>query len=269
MGAGVYGINDQAGIGVNGQSQTGTGVRGVNMANHALGLLGAEDPIFHQHAGVYGHSDQQGVIGTSSGGTGVFGSSLSSGGFGVRGESKDGVAAIQGQSFGTAKAAKFIGDVDLSGTLSVDGDVAVTGDVLLINRGDIAERFEVSDDVADARGYVMSLNEDGKLTLCCEEYDVRAVGIATGAGPLRPGLTLEAGRGSRKTVSIALVGTAYCWVDTKLCPVKPGDLLTTSSRPGHAMKALADRQHTGAIVGKSLASLHSGTALLPVLVMLR
>src|ERR1035437_9653 len=65
FGSGVYGINDQGGIGVNGQSQTGTGVyrrspagtgvRGLSTANRAVGFLGGVDPQFNQNAGVYGH----------------------------------------------------------------------------------------------------------------------------------------------------------------------------------------------------------------------
>src|SRR5262245_28492201 len=41
--------------------------------------LGGTDPVFHQHAGVYGQSDQQGVIGltTQDSGTGVYGGGAS------------------------------------------------------------------------------------------------------------------------------------------------------------------------------------------------
>ena len=35
---------------------------------------------------------------------------------------------------------------------------------------------------------------------------------------------------------VALTGRVYCWADASSNPVKPGDLLTTSDTPGHAMK---------------------------------
>ena len=35
---------------------------------------------------------------------------------------------------------------------------------------------------------------------------------------------------------VALSGRVYCWADTSNGPINPGDLLTTSSTAGHAMK---------------------------------
>src|SRR4051812_28804141 len=69
-------------VGVVGSSVDETG--GVT----TFGFLGGRDPIFEQRAGVYGESNQQGVIGhgSSDNATGVFGNSTG-GGFGVRGES--------------------------------------------------------------------------------------------------------------------------------------------------------------------------------------
>jgi hypothetical protein len=98
--AGVRGINVDPG---------GIGVKGFG-GNGALGFLGGKDPQFHQHAGVYGESDQQGVVGhaTTDTGTGVFGNSPG-GGFGVRGESVNGTG-VQGQSFGNGMGMSGISD---------------------------------------------------------------------------------------------------------------------------------------------------------------
>jgi hypothetical protein len=104
----------------------GAGVVGVNHATGGRGLLGGRDRVFRQHVGVYGESDQQGVFGhsTSGAGTGVYGNSVGAG-FGVRGDSTEGVA-VQGQSFGNGLAGKFIGNVEVTGSLVVQGaDVAV------------------------------------------------------------------------------------------------------------------------------------------------
>jgi hypothetical protein len=77
--------NGLAGTGVEGHGGTvgvfgtghGFGVKGgtVDPANIASGFLAGTDPTFNQHAGVYGESDQQGVMGLSrsDSGTGVYG----------------------------------------------------------------------------------------------------------------------------------------------------------------------------------------------------
>jgi hypothetical protein len=72
------------------------GVIGSNGGSHAFGSLAGNDPVFGQHAGVYGESDQQGVMGltTVPKGTGIYGGGTTSAGgdqIGVRGETGTGV----------------------------------------------------------------------------------------------------------------------------------------------------------------------------------
>jgi hypothetical protein len=57
-------------------------------------------------------------------------------------------------------------------------------------------------------------------------------------------------------------------VDASYGAIRPGDLLTTSSTPGHAMKVFNRRTAQGAIIGKALGSIDTGTGLIPVLVTL-
>jgi hypothetical protein len=71
------------------------------------------------------------------------------------------------------------------------------------------------------------------------------------------------------SIPIALVGRVICKVDAHTNPIKAGDLLTTSSTPGHAMRASDTSRAFGAIIGKALAALPSGTGLIPVLVSLQ
>src|SRR5947209_14071613 len=80
------------------------GVIGSNPDNNAFGFLAGNDLVFDQHAGVYGESDQQGVMGltTVPGGTGVYGGGTTSASgrqIGVRGETNTGVGVL-GRSFG-------------------------------------------------------------------------------------------------------------------------------------------------------------------------
>ncbi len=73
--------------------------------------------------------------------------------------------------------------------------------------------------------------------------------------------------GHRRPGARRRLRVAACKVDAGYGSVRPGDLLTTSPTPGHAMLALDPRP--GTILGKALESLDAGTGLIKVLVMLR
>jgi hypothetical protein len=249
----------------------GAGVVGVSHAKKSLGLLGGSDPVFQQSAGVYGESAQQGVFGhgTTTTGTGVFGISQGAKGFGVRGESSDGVA-VQGQSFGNGLAGRFVGPVEIVGNVSLVGNMEVTGDIQFAGRiADLAEAFEVAahDRALVEPGMVMVIEAEGTLTLCRAAYDRRAVGVVSGAGDYRPGIVLDGLAPNRP--AIALVGKVFCKVDARESPIVEGDLLTTSATPGHAMRACDQARTTGAVIGKALRRLESGTGLIPILVALQ
>ena len=74
-------------------------------------------------------------------------------------------------------------------------------------------------------------------------------------------------RSNRKP--IALLGKVFCKVDASFEPVRVGDLLTTSSTPGHAMKAVDPATAFGAVIGKALRPLKEGQGLIPILVTLQ
>ena len=69
--------------------------------------------------------------------------------------------------------------------------------------------------------------------------------------------------------TVALVGKVYCKVDADPAPIQVGDLLTTSSRAGHAQKVLSRPDAFGAVLGKAMGSLANGQGLIPVLVALQ
>jgi len=58
-------------------------------------------------------------------------------------------------------------------------------------------------------------------------------------------------------------------VDASFSPIHVGDLLTTSPNPGFAMKVTDKTQAFGAVIGKALADLDSGTGTIPVMVKLK
>jgi hypothetical protein len=69
--------------------------------------------------------------------------------------------------------------------------------------------------------------------------------------------------------NVALSGRVYALADTSNGPIKPGDLLTSSSVPGHVMKVTDHARAQGAIVGKAMSSLAEGKGMVLVLVTLQ
>lgn len=69
--------------------------------------------------------------------------------------------------------------------------------------------------------------------------------------------------------NVALSGRVYALATAANGPIKPGDLLTTSEVPGHAMKATDFVRWQGAVIGKAMSSLENGEGLVLVLVNLQ
>jgi hypothetical protein len=70
-------------------------------------------------------------------------------------------------------------------------------------------------------------------------------------------------------VPIALLGKVYCKVDAQYSPIEVGDLLTTASTPGHAMRADEPFKAFDAVIGKALRPLREGQGIIPILAALR
>jgi hypothetical protein len=149
-------------------------------------------------------------------------------------------------------------------TIHLDGN---SGDIILQN-ADTAEDFEVADETA-APGMVMVLDENGKLHRSRGAYDRSVAGVISGAGTYQPGIILGRTASGGKKLPLALNGRVYCQVDATLAPIAVGDLLTTSTTPGHAMKATDPLQAFGAVIGKALQPLDAGTGMIPILVALQ
>lgn len=147
----------------------------------------------------------------------------------------------------------------------IDG---ASGDLTLFN-ADCAEEFDLADDDELTPGTVMVLDDDGNLTSSTQAYDTRVVGVVSGAGTYRPALVLDRRHTGRVRAPIALMGKVFCRVDADLAPVGVGDLLTTAEAPGHAMRITDRSRSFGAVLGKALGSLRSGSGLVPVLVALQ
>jgi hypothetical protein len=264
--AGVAGVNNAGspGAGVYGNGYFGVRGEGPN----GNGFIGGIDPQFNQKAGVYGSSDNQGVIGASTGGhgTAVYGNSTD--GFAIRGETTTGTA-IQGTAFNGGYAAQFSGNVRVTnGGVAGSGTIEVSGDMQLTN-SDCAEDFDVMMGERVDPGTVMVLSNDGTVAPSRKPYDCCVAGIVSGAGDLKPAILLGRRISLRPRATIALAGTVYCKVDATEGSIEVGDLLTTSALEGHAMKVRDRHRAFGAVLGKAMRGLDSGRGLIPVLIALQ
>jgi hypothetical protein len=273
----VIGSTAESGaIGVFGQSLQGDGVSGLTFADGQAGVSGVAD---QEHG--------RGVFGQSVNGTGVFGKSISgravegwsTSNYGVSGDSSTS-AGVRGTSvsgrgtegwstdgdglFGVSQ--KDIGVHGKGGRLAglFEGHVEITGEIRLSN-ADLAEAFDMPERAEP--GTVVVATDSGIVEASCKEYDKRAVGVISGAGPCRAGIILDT-HPSDGRVRVAMLGKVYCKVDANAAPIESGDLLTTSRIPGHAMKAVDSPRAFGSVIGKALSPLGAGTGLIPILVVL-
>ncbi len=156
---------------------------------------------------------------------------------------------------------------DLKFQILPDGTTKVQ--VLEITGADVAERFAVSEPVEPGMVVEIDPKNVGQLRPARGAYNRRVAGVVSGAGDLPVGAVLGNLPGVEKAPAVALTGRVYCRCDASSGPIEPGDLLTTSDTPGHAMKVTDHPRAQGAILGKAMGSLESGKGLVLVLVSLQ
>lgn len=157
------------------------------------------------------------------------------------------------QAKGPVAAAKFFGNIDIY-------EYGTYTKVLELGKGlDYAEGFDVStDDAQIGPGTVLVIDPQapGKLAISTQPYDRKVAGIVAGANGLGSGVRLG---GDQFDHDVALAGRVYCNVMAHEEPIEPGDLLTTSSKPGWAMKVMDHQRAQGAIIGKAMEPLAANT----------
>jgi len=158
-----------------------------------------------------------------------------------------------------------IGTANPTTRLDVAGTVKTS--ILEITSGsDLAEKFEFSEEVKPGLVVAIDPRNAGKLTIARGAYNRQVAGIISGANNLSAGMTLPDVRNSANGIPVALSGRVWVYADASRNPIRAGDLLTTSSTPGYAMKVTNYKKANGAIIGKAMSELKSGTGLLLVLV---
>jgi hypothetical protein len=133
--------------------------------------------------------------------------------------------------------------------------------VLQITGGsDLAEGFDVAavGDTLPAAGMLVCIDpaNPGKLVLSSRAYDRTIAGVISGANGIRTGMVMgQEGSVADGLHPVALTGRVYVHVDSTGGAIEPGDLLTTSDVPGHAMKVTDPTRSHGAIIGKAMSAL--------------
>jgi hypothetical protein len=202
-----------------------------------------------------------GVHGVSARGNGVLGIShhtqaaavsavAAGGGIGVYAESRT----------GSHTAGQFVGDVNVSGRTRT-ATLEITGGA------DLAEPFHLSRrDIPQGAVLVIDADRPGSLTLSEQAYDTRVAGIVSGANGIHPGISLRQEGSLEGDAQVALSGRVYVLADAGAAPIRPGDLLTTSATPGHAMRVTEHERARGAVLGKAMTGLAAGRGMVLVLV---
>ena len=133
-------------------------------------------------------------------------------------------------------------DLHVTNTLSVaaaappsTGDVNISGDIyvggsMYGSMGDVAEKFHTpSGTVEPGEVVIVDAGHNESITISTQPYDCRVAGVVS----TDPAHVLAEWKDG---APLALTGNVPVKVTNESGSIMPGDLLTTSSTPGHAMK---------------------------------
>lgn len=163
-------------------------------------------------------------------------------------------------------------------TIELDADFntgkgrVITDELEITGGSDLAEHFSVVSSNSITPGTLVSVDPsgNGKLIPTTRAYDRQVAGVVSGANGISPGVFM----GQRATIAdgdipVALVGRVYVFADATTHPVLPGDLMTSSPRPGYAMAVKNHKKAQGAVIGKAITGLQDGTGYVLMLVTLQ
>ncbi|HVR39271.1 MAG TPA: hypothetical protein VMU84_09260, partial [Thermoanaerobaculia bacterium] len=153
------------------------------------------------------------------------------------------------------------------GNARVDGQL--TGTSIQATYQDVAEWVPSREDLAPGTVVVLDTAIGNSVLKSSKRYDTMVVGVVSA----QPGILL--GVAGDEKEQIATTGRVRVKVDATSAPIRVGDLLVTSDKPGMAMRSqpidvggtLIHRP--GTIVGKALEALQSGEGEVLVLLSLQ
>lgn len=116
-------------------------------------------------------------------------------------------------------------------------------------------------------GDVLVIGSEGKLERSGEAYQSSVVGVYS----TRPGFVGGSGIDQDMTgkIPLAVIGVVPVKASAENGTIRPGDLVTTASTPGHAMRCKGAEKCFGRTIGKALQGLKDGTGVIKLLVLLQ
>lgn len=142
-----------------------------------------------------------------------------------------------------------------------DGTVRSTAWTGTLGGGDYAESIDVTGPRSEYEPgdvIVIDPTKSGNFSKSSKPYSRLVAGIYS----TKPGMVGRRQTSDPKTstseIPMAMVGIVPTKVTAKNGPIEVGDLLVTSSLPGHAMKGTDEFIKTGSVIGKALGELSSG-----------
>jgi hypothetical protein len=227
-------------------------------------------------------------LATNGGGaTAAFGSGPSAGSYDFTGELSNATYVISGSGNGiqlvtngnnVAETLLATGNIGIGTTnpqakLEINGNLRFTGDGSVqttawtgtLCGGDYAESVEVSQDLASigpGDALVVDLNNDDRFLKSAEPYSTAVMGVYS----TKPGVLGRHQEGAKAAdeIPMAMVGIVPAKVSAENGSIHRGDLLVTSSTPGYLMKGTDRTRMLGAVVGKALGRLDTGTGVIEV-----
>jgi len=166
-----------------------------------------------------------------------------------------------------------IGTVSPSNKLEVVGNAFVSGTLsggnIQAKYQDVAEWVPSEEQIPAATVVVLDLERPNHVQMSSTAYDSAVAGVISA----RPGIVL--GEASDEKVKVATTGRVRVKVDATAAPIKIGDLLVTSDKPGVAMKsqpvdvAGIKMHRPGTVIGKALEPMPNGEGEILVLLSLQ
>ena len=162
-------------------------------------------------------------------------------------------------------------------TIELDADFngkgrVITDELEITGGADLSEQFDVIGSQQIVPGMIVSIDPEnaGKLKICQQAYDKKVAGVISGANGIRPGMLMgQKGSLADGDLPVALAGRVYTLATNEGGQIEPGDLLTSSSTPGYAMKVNNKFDAHGTIIGKAMTTLDAARGHVLVLINLQ
>ncbi len=157
----------------------------------------------------------------------------------------------------TSSGSVGIGTSNPTATLEVNGTIRATSVIGAVYQ-DVAEWVPTSEQLTPGTVVVLDLTQDNHVVASTRAYDTSVAGVVSA----KPGILL--GQEGIGKATIATTGRVRVKVDASSRPIRIGDLLVTSDKPGTAMRSEPmivngrSFHQPGTIIGKALEQLGAG-----------